>query len=766
MKYHILFPAVLLASVVAQGNVALQKVSEAYRPTSSVAEQISGISWAGGNLFYTVDDNDNKLYPLTIAIGSDGSLVKADIQIGEGIEVDGAKDMEGCAVDLASGLVWVSDETGPAIREVDPATGKVVRSAPVPEILKNYYGNYSLEALTVSGDGKTMWTCNEEALKCDGTNSTKSVGTVVRLTRFTRDSVYDNWTCRNQFAYYADPIGSDPYPGKGRSGVSALAALPDGTLLVLERTLWGDNAWDATFYNRIYHVDGLAEDGSRATDVFDIPSLKDVEYKRVKKTSLFNKEVGWANYEGMCLGPRLADGSLSLLLLSDAGSCTAKIMTFKLTGLDAWTADFAAPASGTSSIVGGPYRFMNGATVDVTLSGAAYPSAYTNNATHVCTGISWSAGEQSGAGPAASFVASSDVSFRWEQTFATSETPIDFAENFETYPVYSEVEKGEVGIWKGAGVIAAATPPAPPTGYPMAKDPHEQVLNVDDLVSCQFPCTTNGNDRLDVLVSIRRRNLDEVDGQKLDGALVAFDCDSTGHLRFWTRAAQAWRQLEERAYEDGEWIRISIALSTPKDGGETLATVCVNGVVRATDVPVAEASENAAITALDVRGQVSLDDVLKTASGYESEFAPAGVVDGVPVLWLHEGAFELPGKGLLAPGELCPAARYPVRAANGYTIADVYNAGLDAAADELFDVTSVSYLPDGRIRLAVNGVREDVGAPYSVTFRENLQDSETPVLGDTAVETVEEDGVEHIRTVWTSRTSQNAASGFYCVRVN
>ena len=42
-----------------------------------------------------------------------------------------------------------------------------------------------------------------------------------------------------------------------------------------------------------------------------------------------------ANYEGMCLGPRLDDGSSALVLVSAGGNDAKKeIMTMRLTGLD------------------------------------------------------------------------------------------------------------------------------------------------------------------------------------------------------------------------------------------------------------------------------------------------------------------------------------------------------------------------------------------------------------------------------------------------
>ena len=46
------------------------KVTQVERPSSATygAEQINGIAYAGGDLYYTVEGNDNKLYQLTLSI--------------------------------------------------------------------------------------------------------------------------------------------------------------------------------------------------------------------------------------------------------------------------------------------------------------------------------------------------------------------------------------------------------------------------------------------------------------------------------------------------------------------------------------------------------------------------------------------------------------------------------------------------------------------------------------------------------------------------
>ena len=116
----------IVAAFPACAALKMTTVSEATRPSSSTygAEQISGITWAGGDLYYAVDDNDKKLYPITLNINRDtGSLASGTngITIGTGVVMAGANDMEGCAFDPASGKVWIAQETNALIREFDPA---------------------------------------------------------------------------------------------------------------------------------------------------------------------------------------------------------------------------------------------------------------------------------------------------------------------------------------------------------------------------------------------------------------------------------------------------------------------------------------------------------------------------------------------------------------------------------------------------------------------------------------------------------------------
>lgn len=295
---------------------------------------LSGLTWAGKNRYYAVADREGAVYPLTIDIDRSTGVPRT-CSVGAPVRLSGARDVEGCAWDPYARTLWVSDEAGASVREFDFQTGSARRAAPVPAILKKTRRNLSLEALTLSGDGLTLWTANEEPLTCDGARASVTNAGMVRLTRFTRRTPEAPWRAAGQWAYRTEKMSDRTNPTKlNRCGVPALTALPGGGLLVLEREMSGF----------VFHYRVFAVDRSAATEVSSIASLEKVGVTPVAKKrliagkerfSLLAPNERLANYEGMCLGPKLADGRRVLLLISDAGDRFSRplIQSFVLDGL-------------------------------------------------------------------------------------------------------------------------------------------------------------------------------------------------------------------------------------------------------------------------------------------------------------------------------------------------------------------------------------------------------------------------------------------------
>lgn len=288
----------------------------------------SGISCIGGDEYVIACDKTRKgeVPRATLKFDDEtGALLSFDE--GESIKVEAGKsyDVEDIAFDPLRGSFWLSDERYNSIREFT-MDGKYVRDAAVPGSYTNFFAdNRSFEALTISPDGKTMWTANEEALRHDGPRSGKDRPTTVRMQRFMRDGADGEWAPAGQWAYECD-APEDSIADEGDyclCGVSALAALPNGGLLVLER----ECSLSTKGRNRIYMPSFI-----NATDVSGIASLTNgVPFVKAEKGAplaevrdgggfLLNFDI--AIYEGMCLGRRHSDGSYALVLVADGGWTT------------------------------------------------------------------------------------------------------------------------------------------------------------------------------------------------------------------------------------------------------------------------------------------------------------------------------------------------------------------------------------------------------------------------------------------------------------
>ncbi len=296
---------------------------------------MSGVTWSGSNsTFYVVRDggsissNGCYLHSMTVRLDSKGTCLKRP-KMGRGILLEGAQDAEGIARDPLCGTIWISDEADASIREYTLTGQRTGRAVEVPSIFAaNMRGNLSLESLTISPDGKTMWTANEEALSVDGPAANPLRGTVIRLVKFTREDSWSEWSLAGMWAYECDCVG-DKTPVN--SGVSDLCALPDGSLLVLER----ECSYSTLGRTRIYRPDL-----DRATDIRSFPSLVNAVYLPARKGApllelcdgeQFGKgilQACVACYEGLCLGPRNPDGSYNLMLISDGGAYVSKHVLF------------------------------------------------------------------------------------------------------------------------------------------------------------------------------------------------------------------------------------------------------------------------------------------------------------------------------------------------------------------------------------------------------------------------------------------------------
>ncbi len=278
---------------------------------------MSGLTWVGGNDFFAIMDNSNKLVRITIGLSPNGAIPGADY--GGGISLPDTYDFEGVAIG-GPRHIYAAEETTPGVYKYSLDSFERVESLFVPHYFGSRRENFGFESMTFGTSTFSLWTANEEALSQDGPLSTPQQGSVVRLLHYGRDG---GITPDVQYAYVTDPIHGPAIMG-ARSGLVDLVALPDGRLLSLERSFAGTVP---PFQNRIYEVNRAG-----ATNVSGLPALEGAAYTPVGKRLLWSGALG--NLEGLALGPQLTGGNWALVGVIDDGDPISMnaVVGFELSG--------------------------------------------------------------------------------------------------------------------------------------------------------------------------------------------------------------------------------------------------------------------------------------------------------------------------------------------------------------------------------------------------------------------------------------------------
>lgn len=183
----------------------------------------------------------------------------------------------------------------------------------------DFYPNYNFESLAFDSVHQYLWTIPESTLRKDGQPATPQNGLTnqLRLMRLDWGKLSRYMTT---YAYQMDQPSTHKKADIYVMGVSELCVLPDGQLLVLEREAFIPKIKIGAFCKcKLYLINPLNSEEFSMKEKFssDTPFLK----KRLLtewKTGLSLSKRSFANYEGMCLGPMLEDGSQVVILLSDS----------------------------------------------------------------------------------------------------------------------------------------------------------------------------------------------------------------------------------------------------------------------------------------------------------------------------------------------------------------------------------------------------------------------------------------------------------------
>ncbi|MEG4837879.1 esterase-like activity of phytase family protein [Microcoleus sp. B9-D4] len=333
-------------------------IGQATYPTGSVTVEgtqlggLSGIDYdAINNRYYTISDdrsdrNPARFYTLNIDLSS-GSLSSSGIDF-SGVTTllnqnnqpfaTNTIDPEGIGL-TSNGTVFVSSEgevstlagrlQSPFVNEFALGTGRQLRQLPVPSKFVPVIGpadaptagirnNLAFENLTITPDGRFLFTATENALVQDGPIATINTGSRSRILKYNLTTGQPE----QEFLYLTDPVAVPAVPETGfnTNGLVELLALDNrGTFLALERS-FSAGAPGTGNTIKLYEVRL-----NGASDISDITSLnainintvRPVEKRLVLNFDTLGLPTGLDNVEGMTLGPVLPNGQQSLVLVSD-----------------------------------------------------------------------------------------------------------------------------------------------------------------------------------------------------------------------------------------------------------------------------------------------------------------------------------------------------------------------------------------------------------------------------------------------------------------
>ena len=250
----------------------------------------SGITPIGNNLFAVVDDKkEDGFYVFSLKFNERGEVYSA---YNVGFIASGLpnRDAEGIVYVPSTKTLFTSGEKHNDILEYGLDGVPTNRRLMIPEFFKKAIPNRGFEALAYNANTHLFWTTTESPLQGD---------TILRLQSFGEDL-----QPRGSFNYRLDNPDSDSI-GVRVHGVSGMTTLDDGSLLILEREALTTNEKLGSWVNcKVYQVNPQHSSGKHLIH----------EWKTT--ISLFHRD--FANYEGMCLGPVLEDGSRTILLISDS----------------------------------------------------------------------------------------------------------------------------------------------------------------------------------------------------------------------------------------------------------------------------------------------------------------------------------------------------------------------------------------------------------------------------------------------------------------
>jgi hypothetical protein len=340
--------------------VQLQFLGQAIVPTGTtfagtVVGGLSSITWdPQQNLYYAISDDPSqfqpaRFYTLTLAV-ADGALTNSDVQFTgvTTLRAPGGLPYPAFSLD-PEGLVLTKDATliatsegftdrliAPFLRNYS-LDGTYLGDLTVPQpflpTLDHSSGirpNLAFESAGIPPNGNFLFTSTENALFQDGPAATIANGSPSRLMRYNLQT----GKLDRQWVYWNNPV-LEPSSIFSVNGLVELLPLNNEFLISMERSFSvGGTATGTGNSIKLYKV---ALPGS--TDVNGAESLASEldSIRPVQKALLFDLDslgIPLDNVEGLTLGPRLADGRQTLVLVSDNNFAATQFTQFLLFALN------------------------------------------------------------------------------------------------------------------------------------------------------------------------------------------------------------------------------------------------------------------------------------------------------------------------------------------------------------------------------------------------------------------------------------------------
>lgn len=287
------------------------------------AGDYSGIAYLGGDRYAVVSDKQE-------ADGYFEFLIQLNDETGEVEKIEyitfhkngnKSRDAEDICYVKSTDRIFIAAEDDQRILEYDTNGKATGRELAIPQEMNKgrIVNNYGFESLAYSDETALFWSCTENTLAQDGVVSAYNnrVPSMLRIQSFNRD--LNPFT---QYLYLTDIPKSKKTARQYAFGVPAICALDGGSLLILEREFFvAQNYFGSSVINKIYKVAPanssaitFTQNFSPLSSSYAMPKMLLAEWK----TTLNLAKRNIANYEGMCLGPKLKDGRQTILLISDS----------------------------------------------------------------------------------------------------------------------------------------------------------------------------------------------------------------------------------------------------------------------------------------------------------------------------------------------------------------------------------------------------------------------------------------------------------------